>query len=131
MFKSFIFLTIVISTLLFSYHAKSEQRRNDYVKEYNQLKNNYHMSKEAVFPNFGPDIRHLTSYSQYETNYNQLGKETFFKKRIIEWIIVILVIITVMSIPISLLWRFKFKVSAYLLAITTLYICAVLILTEL
>lgn len=80
MFKSFIFLTIVINVLLFSHHAKSEQRRNDYVKEYNQLKNGYHMLKEEVFPDFGPSIKRLTSYSQYETKYNQLGLKTFLNK---------------------------------------------------
>ncbi|EJF87778.1 chaperone dnaJ [Bartonella rattimassiliensis 15908] len=41
------------------------------------------------------------------------------KAMIVEWFITGFIIITVMSVPINLLWRFKLKISAYLFAIMT------------
>ncbi|MBX4335590.1 hypothetical protein [Bartonella raoultii] len=58
-----------------------------------------------------------------EDNYNKAIKSRFNRDKTIEWFVigfVMTIIIAIMSILISLLWRFKFKISAYLFGIVTL-----------
>ncbi|MCZ2159222.1 hypothetical protein NPX99_08230 [Bartonella sp. 220] len=54
-----------------------------------------------------------------EEDYNERLKHRFNKDKIIEWLVIGLVIIAIMSLPINILWRFRFKIPAYLFAMVT------------
>ncbi|WP_375706875.1 hypothetical protein [Bartonella sp. AA126HLJHH] len=63
---------------------------------------------------------------QNRLNQNRFNNEINIMNLFLQWFIVAFVITTIMSVPISLLWRFRFKVPACLFTImTTLAIIAV------
>ncbi|WP_375694690.1 hypothetical protein [Bartonella sp. AC158YNML] len=64
----------------------------------------------------GNDIR-LASIS--EKDYYELLKHHSKKKQIIEWFVIGFIIITIMSLPINILWRFRLRIPALLFAIMT------------
>ncbi len=54
-----------------------------------------------------------------EQSYLRILRRHFIKNNRIEWFIIGFIIITIMSLPINLLWRFRLKISAFLFAIMT------------
>ncbi|MBX4336381.1 hypothetical protein [Bartonella raoultii] len=139
MFKRFILLTIAISTLLFANYANSEQSKID-EEPFPDLGPNIEvirripddefkrMQRESL-PYLGPNIEVIRripddEYERLTNNHTQVQIEkNRFENTIIEWFVigfVMTIIIAIMSILISLLWRFKFKISAYLFGIVTL-----------
>ncbi len=54
-----------------------------------------------------------------EKTYNEFLKHYFNRNKIIEWFVIGFVIVTIMSLPINILWRFRLKIPACLFAIMT------------
>ncbi|SPU26592.1 Uncharacterised protein [Candidatus Bartonella washoeensis] len=54
-----------------------------------------------------------------EEDYNEILEHRFDKNKIIEWFVIGLVIIAIMSLPINILWRFRLKIPACLFAMVT------------
>ncbi len=52
-------------------------------------------------------------------NYLRILRRYFNKNNRIEWFVIGFIIITIMSLPINILWRFRLKISAFLFAIMT------------
>ncbi|EJF95590.1 hypothetical protein [Bartonella elizabethae] len=137
MFKRFILLTIAITSLLFSNHANSEQSTN--YTPYSsivQCENGeipvYHgssiikcVSKEDSEKNVPDWLKKykLLSIHKEENKYRFQQSHEYEKlinNHIKEWFVIGFIIITMMSLPISLLWRFRFKISACLFGTATL-----------
>ncbi|EJF77528.1 hypothetical protein MCQ_01498, partial [Candidatus Bartonella washoeensis Sb944nv] len=94
-------------------------------------------------PDFGPNIRvirripkseyeglinnHLSNQEFYSENENYINTYSNLKRdQIIVWFVAGFIVITLMSLPISLLWRFQLKTSACLFAImTALFVIAI------
>lgn len=54
-----------------------------------------------------------------EKAYNEIFERRLKKGQTIQWFIMGFIIITIMSLPINILWRFRLKIPAFLFAILT------------
>ncbi len=54
-----------------------------------------------------------------EEKYNEILKRRLKKRQTIEWFVIGFIIITIMSLPINILWRFRLKIPAFLFTIMT------------
>nr|WP_246744235.1 MULTISPECIES: hypothetical protein [Bartonella] len=54
-----------------------------------------------------------------EKDYLRILRRHFNKNNRIEWFVIGFIIITIMSLPINILWRFRLKISAFLFTIMT------------
>ncbi|WP_208439727.1 hypothetical protein [Bartonella grahamii] len=139
MSKRFILLVIAISTLLFANHANGEKQvecANGEIPVYQNSSFIKCVSKQDAQKDTPDWLRRYKLLSIHEQNNrqdsqqvlldNQPEKKRFGKDKIIEWFIIGFIIITIMSLPINILWRFRLKIPAFLFAImTTLAVIAI------
>ncbi|EJF88129.1 hypothetical protein ME1_00795 [Bartonella vinsonii subsp. arupensis OK-94-513] len=127
MFKRFILLVIAISTLLLANHANGEKQiecANGEIPVLRDVRDPSSVIKcipktdydKSLLPEWAREYKVL---GISEEDYNERLKHRFNKDQIIEWFVIGLVIIAIMSLPINILWRFRFKIPAYLFAMVT------------
>ncbi|EJF87334.1 MULTISPECIES: hypothetical protein [Bartonella] len=128
-------LIIVISGLFLSDYANSElpihyQSANIYQSLYERIKV---LQKQYVVEHHPKKILSDSGINQYNISFSTVSDYEKPQRRITfdDFIVVIavLIFISIMSIIINLLWRFKLKIPAYFFLLTTALIsCAVLLL---
>ncbi|WP_273755837.1 hypothetical protein [Bartonella sp. MM73XJBT.G] len=149
MFKPFILFAIAISAILFTHHAKSncpkdgffvggtspinciskEYIRQKIEKKRLEIEQEEEWSKLEKFSVTSCPSKEFPVYRGFSiiacVLREELEQDRLNRNEIniiglsLQWFIVGFIITTIMSIPINILWRFRFKVPAYLLTIMT------------
>ncbi|WP_375694221.1 hypothetical protein [Bartonella sp. AD24XZML] len=129
-------LVVMISVLFLSNYAKSEQIFTHY--QSSNTDENLHekikvVQKEYVVAQHPKKILSDSGINQYNISFSTVSDYEKPQRRItfddFFIIIGIFIFISIMSIIINLLWRFKLKIPAYFFLLTTALIsCAVLLL---
>ncbi|WP_254493520.1 hypothetical protein [Bartonella sp. B1099] len=129
-------LVIVISGLFLSDYAKSEQIFTHY--QSSTTDENLHekikvVQKEYVVAQHPKKILSDSGINQYNISFSTVSDYEKPRRRItfddFIVVIVVLIFISIMSIIINLLWRFKLKIPAYLFLLTTAAVsCMILLL---
>ncbi|MCZ2159281.1 hypothetical protein NPX99_08540 [Bartonella sp. 220] len=130
MFKRCILLGIIIvGMLIASFYILSNQDTSECDRLVNKLENIYRkISQKDYIPLYAKSksgkcyrlnvINDDQNFEQSTNNYNET-KKSRFEGRIIEWFVIGLVIIAIMSLPINIFWRFRLHIPAYLFAMVT------------
>ncbi|WP_375620525.1 MULTISPECIES: hypothetical protein [unclassified Bartonella] len=133
-------LVVMISVLFLSNYAKSEQISTHYQSsntDENLDEKIKVVQKEYVVAQHPKKILSDSGINQYNISFSTVSDYEKPQRRIIfdDFIIIFIIItgififISIMSIIINLLWRFKLKIPAYFFLLTTVLIsCAVLLL---
>ncbi len=131
MSKRFILISVVIIGILaFSFYIFNNQGTKPCDKLVNKLRDVYgNIFQKNYIPLYVKSksgkcyrLRILdddTNLEQSHNNNTQIEKNRFDRNETIEWFIISFIIITIMSLPINILWRFRLKIPAFLFTIMT------------
>lgn len=135
-FKKVALLVIVISGIFLSDYAHSEQILTHY--QSSDTDENLHekikvLQKQYIAEQHPKEILLDSGINQYNISFSTVSDYEKTRRRItlddLLVVIVVLIFISIMSIIINLLWRFKLKIPAYLFLLTTAAVsCMILFL---
>ncbi|WP_375689825.1 MULTISPECIES: hypothetical protein [unclassified Bartonella] len=116
MSKRFILIgVVIIGILAFSFYILNNQGTTPCDKLVNKLGNVYrNIFQKSDIPLY------MKSENGECYRFDVVDKKiSHFNKKIKEWFVIGFIIITIMSLPINILWRFRLKIPAFLFTIMT------------